>query len=51
MGKKRIMYLGAHVSATSRQQSMAHYAPSHYTSPKAYGEMLLNRRSKKKTSC
>jgi len=34
-----------------KQKALAHYDFLHYISPKNYGEMLLKRKSKKKTSC
>jgi hypothetical protein len=47
--KRKLTYLGKRPS--ERQKILAHYAPLHYISPRAYGEMLMKRKSKKKTSC
>jgi len=48
MTNKILKYLGIRKATGVRSKALAHYAPSHYTSPKAYGEMLAKR---KKTSC
>lgn len=47
--KRKLTYLGKRPNG--KQKALAHYAFLHYISPKNYGEMLLKRKSKKKTSC
>jgi hypothetical protein len=47
--KRKLTYLGKRPS--EKQKILAHYAPLHYISPRAYGEMLMKRKRKKKTSC
>lgn len=47
--KRKLTYLGKRPS--EKLKALAHYAPLHYISPRDYGEMLMKRKSNKKTSC
>ena len=49
--RRRLTFLGSRKPSGGRRKALAHFAPLHYISPRAYGEMLMKRKSKKKTSC